>query len=127
MWWLDYTDVTIEKEVYVLIAVVPYIEIIEASQKTDNSITEAVTTMKVLFLISTALFLIFFVFFVQRLITYVVDPVNDLRKLCSLIKNDDLDVNIPTRSTSLDMKILLSSFSNLLIALRFGSDSYVKG
>lgn len=127
LWWLDYTDVTIEKEVYVLIAVVPYIEVIEASQKTDNSITKAVTIMIVLFVISTALFLIFFVIFVQRLITYVVDPVNDLRKLCMLIKNDDLDVNIPTKSTSLDMKILLSAFSNLLIALRFGSDSYVRG
>jgi len=127
LWWLKCTDVGFEKEIYTLIAVVPYNEVDQASQKTDKSIKQAVTAMIIVFVISTAGFLVFFLFFVQKLIAFIVHPVADLRELCMLIKNDDLDVQIPTESTSLDMKVLLSAFSGLVIALRFGSDSYARG
>ena len=71
--------------------------------------------------------LVLFVLFVRKLISCIVDPVNDLRDLCNLIKNEDLEKDIPTEATSLDMKMLLSAFSRLMVALRFGSDSYARG
>ena len=126
-WWLDHATVKFEKNQYTLIAVVPYSEVIKSSTETQDSINRTVVIMIIVFVIVFAVLLVLFVLFVRKLISCIVDPVNDLRDLCNLIKNDDLEKDIPTESTSLDMKVLLSAFSRLMVALRFGSDSYARG
>jgi hypothetical protein len=58
----------------------------------------------------------------------LVEPVLQIRTLCSQILNDDLSYQIQVETAcSKDMKILFEAFSGMLIALRFGSDSYVAG
>jgi tetratricopeptide (TPR) repeat protein len=126
-WWLDHATVKFEKNQYTLIAVVPYSEVIKSSTKMQDSINRSLVIMIIVFVIVFAALLVLFVLFVRKLISCIVDPINDLRDLCNLIKNDDLEKDIPTEPTSLDMKVLLSAFSRLMVALRFGSDSYVRG
>jgi len=127
-WWLDHATVKFEKNQYTVIAVVPYSEVIKSSaNKTQDSINRSVVVMIIVFVIVFAALLVLVLLFVRKLISCIVDPVNDLRDLCNLIKNDDLEKDIPTESTSLDMKVLLSAFSRLMVALRFGSDSYAQG
>jgi tetratricopeptide (TPR) repeat protein len=57
----------------------------------------------------------------------IVDPINELRRIASLLAHDDLSSAVPTNSSSLDMKILLDAFSKLVVALRFGNENYSRG
>jgi nitrogen fixation/metabolism regulation signal transduction histidine kinase len=61
------------------------------------------------------------------LIQAIVNPINELIQVLTLVTKDDLSGNVPSQASSKDMKILLDAFVNLMVALRFGSDSYARG
>jgi hypothetical protein len=67
----------------------------------------------------------------SRVADGVVGPIKDLSQLCDRILADDLSATITAAdveaASSADMHQVLRSFSGMVVALRFGSDSYFKG
>ncbi len=61
------------------------------------------------------------------LVRSIVNPILELRNVFALVTQDDLTGAVPTHASSLDMKILFEAFVNLMVALRFGSESYIRG
>lgn len=112
---------------YTLLATVPDSEVLEASNDTQDAIDKTVVIMIVVFVILMVVFLISYYFFTNALIHAVVTPINDLRRIFEKVKNEDYHHEIPKRSTSYDLDILMEALSNLLIALRFGSETFARG
>ena len=112
---------------YTLMVTVPNDEVLEASIKTQDSINKTVVGMIVAFVFAIVIFMIIFYYFTRSLIRSIVLPIDDLRQLFHRILTEDYSVTIPTKASSYDLKILLKALSNLLIALRFGSDNFTHG
>jgi hypothetical protein len=49
-----------------------------------------------------------------QMISLIVNPINDLRAAFALIRSDDLNSEIPTKASSLDLKILLGAFGQVM-------------
>jgi len=126
-WRLAYFPVVTGSINYVLIAVVPQSDILAASVLIQAAIDKTVVSMIAAFVICMVFFCLIMFAFARSLTRAVVDPFQDLQEICSEIIQDDLTSEVPTHASSLDMHILLDAFSNLMIALRFGSDSYQRG
>jgi tetratricopeptide (TPR) repeat protein len=129
-WRLEYSSVTFENIHYTLIATVPQSEILEASKKPSDSINKSVTDMIIGFVFAVFFFIVLLLFVVRFLIRSIVNPVNNLRNTLQAIRNEDFSKNILQTTEAVlssDMKVLLEAFSRLLIALRFGSNSYARG
>ena len=112
---------------YTVVVTVPKDEVDEATINTNNSINATVVDMIIVFSFVIVLFLVCLILFSYFMVISIVNPVNDLRGVLKLIRNDDLSSKIPQSASSQDMKVLLEAFSKLIIALRFSSDSYSKG
>lgn len=112
---------------YALMMTVPNSEVLRASESTVDAIDEATIAMIETFVICLVLFGCSLLFLVQRLIRSVVTPINDLRAILEKTLNENYESELPDSASSLDMKLLLDAFSQLLVSLRFGSDSYAHG
>lgn len=112
---------------YALVMTVPNSEVLRASESTSDAIDEATIALIEIFVICMALFACSLLFLAQRLIRSVVTPINDLRAILEKTLNEDYESELPDSASSLDMKLLLEAFSQLLVSLRFGSDSYAHG
>mmetsp|Transcript_20198 Transcript_20198/g.28960 ORF Transcript_20198/g.28960 Transcript_20198/m.28960 type:complete len:1519 (+) Transcript_20198:482-5038(+) len=126
-WRITASRVTYGSVDYAIIATVPNSEVERVSTDTNKSINKSVVAMIIAFAFCIAIFLFILVFFSYWMIIQIVNPVNDLREVFALVRNDDLTGTIPTKASSKDMKLLLDAFSKLMVALRFGSESYSKG
>jgi uncharacterized protein YegL len=127
LWRLDYSVIEYDTATYAVIVTVPQSDIEKSSNDIVNSINKTVLAMIFSFALCMAALTIVFICLV-RLMTYtIVNPINELRSLCSMVTSDDLSGLVPTNPHSYDMKILLDAFSSVMVALRFGSDSYARG
>ena len=126
-WRITSSNVKFGSIYYTILATVPNSEVERASTDTNKSINKSVVAMIVAFALCIAGFAVILVFFSYWMIIQIVNPVNDLRDVFALVRNDDLTGTIPTKASSKDMKLLLDAFSKLMVALRFGSESYSKG
>jgi len=126
-WQLAYARVTYETIDYVTIATVPDSDVEATSttvqKKIDLSVNGLVAAFVILMCIFAAAIFYFSVLFARAIVT----PINELKALCLMVTEDDLAGKVPDRASSLDMRALLDAFSNLIVALRFGSDSYARG
>jgi uncharacterized protein YegL len=112
---------------YSLLITVPDSEVAKASIDTQDAISFTVEGMIVAFVFASLFFIVLFIFFTRALIHAIVKPLDDLRLLFHRIMNEDYSVEIPSEASSYDLKILLEALSNLLIALRFGSETFARG
>jgi tetratricopeptide (TPR) repeat protein len=112
---------------YSLLITVPDSEVTEASDDTQASISFTVTGMIIAFVFAIVFFIVTFVYFTRALVHAIVKPLNDLRLLFHRVINEDYSVEIPSKASSYDLKVLLKALSNLLIALRFGSETFARG
>eukprot|EP01031_Cornospumella_fuschlensis_P028932 gene28932-34918_t len=126
-WRVKYAKVIYGSIDYILIATVPNSDITEASDNTTEEIGQTITSM----IVASAFCIVFFIaittWLTRHMVHAVVAPVNELRSIFALVRQDDLSVEIPKKASSTDMRVLLDAFANFMVALRFGSDSYARG
>ncbi len=127
-WKLSYHLIELKTIHYAVIATVPLSEIMEPVTKVEQDINSTVVGIIVAASITMAFFICLIIYAVNQLVTAISKPILNLVELCDDITSGKLHHTISTEgATSYDMFILLSAFSNLLTALRFGSDSYAVG
>jgi tetratricopeptide (TPR) repeat protein len=102
-------------------------EIDRAHRETENAVNKTTTELIVVCVFIMAFFIVILFWLSRRLSLLIVKPVNDLRAVLLRIQQDDLTGSIPTNAESSDMRVLLDTFSQLLVALRFGTESYARG
>jgi sensor histidine kinase YesM len=59
------------------------------------------------------------------LVQTIVSPILELKTILGMVIAGDLNASIPRAATSYDMK--MEAFVSLMVALRFGNDSYARG
>ena len=136
-WRLVSSRVIVDSIDYILIATVPDSEVLEASNDVENKINSAIVAMIVVFVIVMAIFSFVFLYCTKKLVHSVIEPVTDLGKVLQQASQGESATSssvasfstapFPTTASSLDMKVLLQACSNLLVALKFGNDSYARG
>lgn len=126
-WRVNVQPVTYGTVSYLLVATVPESEVLEASRKTTDSINTSVTGMIVGFAVTIAVYCLVLGWSTRLLIRSIVHPIDDLRGILQQAQEEDFSRDVPTKATSLDLAILMEALSQLLVALRFGSDSYARG
>ena len=131
-WQFVYQLIEYNTFTYCIIATVSNNDIYESSNSINNSINKSVTSLIIAVVFSIVFVMLLLLYFINILIKTIINPINQLKELCISIINDDLTGNNITFHnnsdiSSLDMKILLQTFHNLIIALRFGSESYSHG
>eukprot|EP01031_Cornospumella_fuschlensis_P025871 gene25871-31244_t len=112
---------------YLLIATVSNGEVLQASRSTEDAINGSVGTMVALFVIIIILYIVILIYVTKLLIRVIVNPLNDVRTVLQHAIAEDFSHDMPTKATSSDVFLLLEALSQLLVALRFGSDSYARG
>jgi nitrogen fixation/metabolism regulation signal transduction histidine kinase len=112
---------------YAVIATVPLSEILKPSRRVNKSISNRIDAMVAAFVIIIIVFTFTLSYAAVKFVNAIVAPINALREICSLVTKDDLTGSLPSNATSLDMKVLLDAFANLMVALRFGSEKYQRG
>jgi hypothetical protein len=127
VWRLSYSLVQVGSICYAVVTTVPNDDITASSRKVQKSIDITVTNIIIAFAICLSLFGLILIYFSRLMVREIVDPINELRRIASLLAHDDLSSAVPTNSSSLDMKILLDAFSKLVVALRFGNENYSRG
>lgn len=113
---------------YVLFTTVPSSDILKSSTHVTNQIEESNTGIIIAASFTLFVFICLIVWATCLLVRGITGPVHDLTDLCENILEGNLHSNnIPKEASSSDMLQLLEAFTNMLTALRFGSDSYARG
>ena len=112
-WRLTVSAATYGTIDYTVIGTVLNSEIEEASTATTQSINKTVVYMEISFAFCIFAILIILVLYSQKMITLIVNPVNDLRAVFTFIRSDNLTCEIPKKASSADMKVLLNTFSRV--------------
>lgn len=99
---------------YVVFATVPNSEVQKTSTDTTNAINSTVNTMIYVFAACIFTLLVVLLLYSWKMISLIVNPINDLRAAFALIRSDDLNSEIPTKASSLDLKILLGAFGQVM-------------
>eukprot|EP01041_Mallomonas_annulata_P010479 gene10479-21855_t len=126
-WHLAYSSVVYGTVDFTLIATVPVEEVLQAAKTMGNSVNNISSLVIILSFSAIVLCVAFLSIFVYLLVDAVINPLSDLLAICKQVVDDDLNIEIPKHASSLDMKILLEAFGDIMIALRFGSESYARG
>lgn len=126
-WRLSYSYVKVSSIYYAVISTVPYDDIDAGSQHVVSAIGVTISSIIAAFVICITVVGVFLIYFTMILIRLIVDPINELRCIASLLASGDLNSTIPSESSSLDLKILLDAFSKLVVAIRFGNENLVRG
>ena len=119
LWRLAYKEVKYGTVDYILIATVPESDIEATSTTVNKNIDRAVETMVIILTIVGFILVLIIIFVSKKVVDRVLSPLEMLRELCRAIMRDELAFNIPFEASSKDMKVLLESFSGLLISIRF--------
>ena len=127
LWMLSYSTVEIESIHYSVIATVPYNDVIKSSKEVEASINTTVVSMIVAFTLIMFFFVVLHFFFSRFLVRSIIDPIDQLRNLVHLISEDNYSGSIPENPSSLDVKVLLDAFSNLVVALKFANENLSRG
>jgi hypothetical protein len=104
-WAFKYALFDYETINYALLAVVPMDDVSKVSDDVQHSIDTTVTGMSVGFAFIIAFFAVVLYYFSRELLKMIVNPLDDLRRLCKMILDDELDGNITSDASSLDMKV----------------------
>jgi methyl-accepting chemotaxis protein len=126
-WRISVISFTFATVKYTLMATVSRDAILVASNAVQTAIKNSVITLIVLFAIGMFILAIAALELTIKMTRAIVDPIQDLRYICTKLANNDYSCTIPTNPSSSDMKQLLDAFSHLLVALKFGSDTYARG
>jgi tetratricopeptide (TPR) repeat protein/uncharacterized protein YegL len=126
-WRLASASIQIANSKYTLVATVSRNSILEASNSVQAAIKSSVITLIVVFAFGIFFVTVAALELTKKMIRAIVDPIQDLRYICTKLANNDYSCTIPTDPSSIDMRQLLDAFSHLLVALKFGSDTYARG
>lgn len=127
-WRLAYSPVVYGTVQYALIATVPQADIQKSSDDAEKKIDSSIVGIVVAAAFTMLFLVIAMVFIVRAIVHSVSRPINDLTKVCRSVIEGDLSAStLPKEATSSDVKVVLQAFTNLMTALRFGSDSYARG
>jgi tetratricopeptide (TPR) repeat protein len=103
-------------------------DILESSRTVDNSIDTTVAVIIAISVIIIVLFLSFIVWCILLLIHAIQSPIHHLTAVCqNIISNQLTMTSLPEEIQCRDMKILLDTFKNIVIVLRFGNEAYISG
>ena len=119
MWRLAYKEVKYGTVDYILIATVPESDIEATATTVNKNIDRVVKTMMIILPIIGSLLLFVIFYCSKKVIDRVLSPLQMLRELIQAILSHNLEFNRPFEASSKDMKVLLESFSGLLISIRF--------
>ena len=100
---------------YAVFATVPNEEVEKTAADTKNAINSTIVSMEIAFACAIFGFFVFLMLFSWKMIGVIVNPVNGLRAVFALVRNDDLSGSIPSQASSRDMKTLLDAFSKVVI------------
>lgn len=114
-WRLTAYPVRFGTVAYTILATVPNSEVEKTSTDTNKSIRRTVNAMVVAFALAIAGFMVVLFLFAWWMVRSIVDPVNDLREVFALVRNDVLTSSIPSSASSRDMKVLLEAFSKVTL------------
>ena len=126
-WRIKVAIIVEETYTYAVIATVSQKEVIKVSIEVQNKIDSTVDGMIAGFVISIVAFVVLLLFFINLVIKNIIFPIEEISNICVSIARDDISKDISTDASSLDMKLLLKAFENVLVALRFGSENYARG
>ena len=112
---------------YVVLSTVSSSDIFEAATHVQRQINSAVVGMSVALAICIAFVLVCVVFVAVAISAGIVEPINELKQLLASVARGDLSPDVAKEASSSDMILLLGAFSNLMIAMRFASDSFARG
>lgn len=98
-----------------------------ASRRVSKEITTASVNMIVALVLCLTFVIGLVVYAALLLVRTIVNPINELKSVLTIVTSGNLNCAVPVNSSSYDMRILLDAFVNLMVALRFGSDSYARG
>jgi hypothetical protein len=126
-WRLAHRSVKFGTIDYTVLAVVPLEEVLAASSKVQTEIKYSIDVMTALYVIFMVIFICLLVLFSYAMVQNIVGPILQLKDILMLVTQGDLTRSLPSQSSSLDMHVLLNAFSNLMIALRYGSENYARG
>lgn len=126
-WYLASSSFNVSTATYTLIATVPLDDISEASRLVQNEISKNIEYILYIFIYTLAAFAVLVIIFELTVVRAIIRPLNDLRRICQKVASGDNDVEVPKDPSSLDMKILLDAFTDMLVAIRYGGDSFSRG
>lgn len=126
-WVLSCALVTQGTVRYALISTVSMSDVLESENDIKRKLNEAVNGLIATFVIVVVVFFFLFRYISNILIQAIVVPIRQLQDVLNRVKNSDLSGRVPATASSSDLKLLLIAVSNLMIALRFDSDSYARG
>ena len=100
---------------YAVFATVPNEEVEKTAVDTTRSINSTIVSMEIAFAFAIFGFFVILAIYSLRMVGVIVNPVNDLRAVFALVRNDDLSGSIPSQASSRDMKTLLDAVSKVVI------------
>ena len=112
-WRLTASTVQFGTNHYAVIATVPNREVEKTAVDTTKAINSTVISMEIAFVFAILGFFVILMLFSWKMVGVIVNPVNDLRAVFALVRNDDLSGSIPSQASSRDMKTLLDAFSKV--------------
>ena len=127
-WYLHAVPFSVGTVHYTAIGTVPYSDLTKAADDIAATITATINGMIAAYTISMVIVSFVMLSFSRAVARRSLDTFQDLQVVCNAITEDRLgDVAIsPAMATSSDLRVLLEAFSNLIIALRFGSDTFAR-
>lgn len=126
-WLFAYSAVNTSSVSYALLSTVRLDDVLSTVNSIKSTISSTITRLIIAFVFVIAVLMGVFWCVTAQLVRAIVDPIHDVQLVLSRVKDSDLSGQVPTEASSADMKVLLGAFTNLMIALRFDSDSYAKG
>lgn len=107
---------------YAFIITVPESEVLQPATNIQSAINKGMNKMLIIFICVIAAVFVFLLLFTAIVVKGIINPINDLRRIFYQVKNKDYSGRIAERASSSDMRILLSAFSKLIIALKLSAD-----
>jgi nitrogen fixation/metabolism regulation signal transduction histidine kinase len=91
---------------YTVISTVPDSDILQASKEVTKKIHSATVSISVGLACALAAIIVGCIFVAYHLVQTIVTPVLELKQVMTLASTGDLSANVPTQSSSYDMKVL---------------------
>jgi tetratricopeptide (TPR) repeat protein len=129
-WRLSISYVNYETIEYAIIATVPLEEIMKPSKDVEDNISRTIVSIIIAASFCCFAFIAVIVYVIFVVAGSTSSTLEHLTKLTAEICEGNLSATIEVTgdgASSLDMVVILNTFSSLLTALRFGSESYARG
>jgi tetratricopeptide (TPR) repeat protein len=126
-WRLEYEYIEYGTIRYAVIVTVPNSDVLKATTDVQNSIDSTTLNLIIIFAVIMGVVALLMAYETVQIVRGIVVPLKALKQVCENVLENNLEGKIPSEATSRDMKVLLEAFGSMIIALRFGSDSYSVG